>query len=79
MLLNIHQKVEKSEYYIVELFDQEFRPAWKSPRIESSPLAIPAAAAEIIQEDGTYFWMVTAYLTGGDEVESDLNDFFVKK
>jgi hypothetical protein len=73
------ETLDTSDYYMVELFDWEMRLVWKSPRIDGPNLGLPAETAGKIQEEGRYFWMVTAFLTGGGKVESDLSEFFVKK
>jgi hypothetical protein len=73
------KKVAESDYYIVELFDGEMSLIWRSPRIESSNLALPAETVEAIREEGSYFWMVSAYFSSGDKLESELNVFEVRK
>jgi hypothetical protein len=73
------KNVKAADYYVVEFFDGEMNPAWRSTRVEDTNLALPREMADKIQVDGSYFWMVTAYMAGGDRVESDLNEFSVKR
>lgn len=73
------EKLETADYYIVEFFDTEMNLVWESPRIDSSNLALPGDEVNKIRSEGRYFWMVTAHFSGGDKVESDLNEFSVKQ
>jgi len=67
--------VKSSEYYILELFGQTLYPVWKSQRIFKTQVALPLEIANMLKENKTYFWMVTAFLHQGRKIESRLEKF----
>jgi hypothetical protein len=73
------KNVERSEYYVLELFDKTLAPIWESEKIETNELALPGEIAESLAVNETYFWMVSASLPGGEKISSRLEEFIIKK
>ena len=73
------QKIEGSEYYILELFDETLLPIWKSKKIFNSHTGLPQKIVNSLSENKMYFWMVTAYFPDGMEIESRMENFILKK
>jgi len=71
--------VKRSEYYVLELFDQTLYPVWKSQRIFKNQVILPLEIATKLKENKTYFWMVTASLHQGGKIESRLEKFTITK
>lgn len=67
----------KSEYYILEIFDETLLPLWKSEKIYTRSFVLPEKISRKLTENKTHFWMVTGYLPGGEKIESRLEDFFI--
>ncbi len=73
------KKTRNSEYYVLELFDKALSPVWKSERISDNYAVLPRAVAEKLEINGSYFWMITARRTDGEDITSRLEEFTVKK
>jgi len=71
-------KLDNSEYYILELFDDSLLPIWKSGKIKVNSYPLPRKIVESLIYEKTYFWMVTAYLPGNEKMESLLENFYLK-
>ena len=69
------RKVDRAEYYFLDLFDQALAPVWKSGRISGESAALPRELIDSLEVNRSYFWTVTAYLVNGDKVESRLERF----
>ncbi len=68
------QGVRGSEYYIIELFDEDLRPIWKSEKITQNRFTPPSGLLTSLSSRKTYFWMVTAF-SGGEKTASSLGEF----
>jgi len=64
-----------SEYYILELFDETLFQIWKSNKIFKNHVILPTEIAKMLNENKIYFWMVTAFLTDGIKIESEIEEF----
>ncbi|MFW6160381.1 MAG: hypothetical protein ACOC57_04485 [Acidobacteriota bacterium] len=69
------EKVEKARAYSLELFDPALYPLWKSPRTETNRLKLPDNVLDQLEKSKIYFWVLTAYLEGGEKIESPLYHF----
>jgi hypothetical protein len=70
--------VANSEYYILQLFDQALERIWQSGQISGSPALLPADLTAKLENNSSYFWMITAHTSNGRDVESRLEEFVVK-
>jgi hypothetical protein len=73
------KKVDRSEYYILELFDQALAPIWKSDKITEESAALSKELITSLEVNRPYFWTVTAYLNNGEKVPSRLEKFVLKE
>jgi hypothetical protein len=73
------KEVKEAEYYTLELFDQTLRPLWKSGKTGENSAVLPQALAGKLEVNRSYFWMVTAYFSGGEKVASRLEEFSLKE
>ncbi len=73
------KKTKNSEYYVLELFNKDLSPVWKSERTAENSVVLPRAVAEKLEINGSYFWMITAHGTNGEDITSRLDEFTVKK
>lgn len=69
------RKLNDSDYYILELFDESLIPVWKSEKILKNHYTLPKNAIKNLDENKVYFWMVTAFLSNGKKIESTLEEF----
>ena len=69
------EEVERSEYYIIEIFDDSLLPFWKSPQLKGISYELPSPVKEKIERGKSYFWMLTAFSQGGLKTESALEEF----
>lgn len=72
-------EVTAAAYYVLEIFNGELYPTWKSGKLIQDEFIPPPELIEHFESNNTYFWMVTAYLESGDRIESRLQSFTVKK
>lgn len=68
-----------SEYYVVELFDENLLPVWTSDKIQDLQARLPSEIALRLRPGQAYFWMVTSYLRGSKCAESGLLRFVVHR
>jgi hypothetical protein len=69
------EELARSEYYIIEIFDDSLLPFWKSPRLTGSSFELPSPVKEKLDRRKRYFWMLTAFSQGGTKSESALEEF----
>lgn len=69
--------VHKSEYFILEIFDETLYPVWTSDRIKENQVILSKETTDILSKQKPYYWMVTAHLSDGKTIESRLQGFFV--
>jgi len=69
------EAVALSEYYVVEVFDDTLLPVWKSAQLTVTSCEMPKQIKEKMAEERTYYWMLTAFSTGGTKTESSLEEF----
>ncbi len=60
------------------LFDQALAPVWESGLTPANSVRLPPEVAGRLRA-GSYFWMVTATLAGGQEVPSRLEEFTLRE
>lgn len=70
-------KFKNSEFYIIELFDESLYQLWKSNKISKNQAILPAEIAKKLNINKTYFWMVTAFLSDGRKIESEIEEFIL--
>jgi len=68
------QGIPGSEYYVIELFDEDLKPIWKSEKIGQNRFIPPRDIANRLSAKRSYFWMVTAF-SGGEKTASSLEEF----
>ena len=71
-------KAANSEYYILELFDQDLTPVWKTGKITAESVAPPRDVSAALEVRRPYFWEVTAHLPKGLMVSSPIEKFILK-
>ncbi len=69
----------KSDYYIIEVFDETLLQIWMSEKLTNSPYHPTEDLLNKLDSNQTYFWMVTAYSKNKIIAESRLIDFFLNK
>jgi hypothetical protein len=72
-------EIKGSEFYIVELFDDALRPIWTSNKIHTNSTILPKRIVDGLAENKKYFWLVTAYLSDGEKIESRIEHFTLTK
>ena len=70
---------QKSDYYIIEIFDETLLPIWRSDKLTISPFYPTEDLLVRLEYEKTYFWMVTSYGKNKKISESRLVDFFLNK
>jgi hypothetical protein len=68
---------KNSNYYVLELFDESLLPVWRSEKIFKDFISLPNEIIEKLDENKTYYWMITAFLQNGKKVESKMEKFTV--
>ncbi|MHA1940713.1 MAG: hypothetical protein ACW97P_03180 [Candidatus Hodarchaeales archaeon] len=71
------KEFKNSNYYVLELFDESLLPVWKSEKIFKDFVSPPKEIIEKLDENKTYYWMITALLHNGEKVESNMEKFIV--
>lgn len=66
---------EDSEYYLLEIFDETLYPIWKSDIIFKNDYSLPNETAKKLTKNRTYFWMITAFSSDGEKIESGIEKF----
>lgn len=69
----------KSEYYVLELFDEALLPVWTSEKIFDVRSRISADARSRLLPGKRYFWMLTGYIGNSRVEESPLARFIVQR
>jgi hypothetical protein len=69
--------VQKSDYYILEIFDEALYPIWNSDKITVNHTLLPEKITNTLKEQKTHYWMVTAFLSDGKTIESRLQKFTI--
>jgi hypothetical protein len=69
------EEIARSEYYIIEIFDDSLLPFWKSSRLMGNSFELPSPVKEKLERRKRYFWMLTAFSQGGTKTESALEEF----
>jgi hypothetical protein len=72
------QRVARAERYVLRLFDQALAPVWESGPTPANSVRLPHEVTGRLRA-GSYFWMVTATLAGGQEVPSKLEEFTLRE
>jgi len=71
------KRIEDSEYYIFELYDEALYQVWKSDRIFKNKFTLPENIASSLEPDKSYFWMISAIFQNGTNLESCLKEIFL--
>jgi len=72
------KSIPRSDFYIIEIFDETLLPIWKSPPIFESFFKFPTNMPDIIKPQKIYFWMVTAFKSDKIRLESNINCFYFR-
>jgi hypothetical protein len=72
------KSIPRSDFYIIDIFDETLLPIWKSPPIFEPLFKFPTKIPEIIKPQKKYFWMVTAFKSDKTKLESNINCFYFK-
>jgi hypothetical protein len=67
--------IARSEYYVIEIFDDSLLPFWKSSQLSGTSYELPSSVKEKMERRKSYFWMLTAFSQGGAKTESALEEF----
>jgi len=73
------ERMERADYYLLELFDQSLMPVWKSKKLHKTKIFLPKSIVNSLKENNIYFWMVTAHFPDGRKVESRIESFTLTK
>lgn len=71
--------MQKLAEYQVCVMDEELTRFWKSDRVNTTEIRLPAEMYEQIIGGKLYYWKVTAFLPDGTTKESNLTSFELKK
>jgi len=71
-------KIKNSDHCILEIFSDSLYPVWKSNKIFNNQIVLPEKISKNLKNT-SYFWMITAFLPNGEEVESRIEKFIVKE
>lgn len=71
------ENAASSDYYILEIFDEELYQIWKSPKIHKNWIRLPDDANNRMEKNKLYFWMITAFFANGKVIESPLREFYL--
>jgi hypothetical protein len=69
------EKNDLADYYILEIFNEELLPIWKSPKLLINQCTIPNDILENILCPKIYLWMITGYSKKGIIIESQIINF----
>jgi hypothetical protein len=72
------KSIPRSDFYVIEIFDETLLPIWKSPPIFESFFAFPTKIPDIIKPQKVYFWMVTAFKSDKIRLESNIHCFYFR-
>jgi hypothetical protein len=72
------KSIPKSDYYIIDIFDEALLPVWKSSPIFEPFFKFHVKLPELIKPKKKYFWMVTAIISNKNKLESDIGFFYFK-
>lgn len=72
-------KLENTEYYILELFDEALILIWKSEEILKNKYILPENIFKKLGKNKPYYWIITAFSSKEKKAESPLEDFILKK
>ena len=73
------KELPDTDYYILDVFNDSLLPVWTSPKVRGTHFDAPRSLISQLEKGGTYFWMVTAFKTGGLRVESPLVEFYLNE
>jgi hypothetical protein len=71
------EDIRISDYYIIEIFDESLYPIWTSEKITTNNTLLSEEITNKFLKNKTYFWMVTAFLSDGKKIESQLQEFMI--
>ena len=69
------ENMSNSDYFILEIFDNALNPIFKSNKIYKNQSILPDKIIKMLSGKKTYFWMVTAFFSNGEKIESRLEEF----
>jgi len=72
------KSIPRSDFYIIEIFDETLLPIWKSSPIFEPFFKFPPKIPEIMKHQKKYFWMVTAFKSDKIQLESNINCFYFR-
>jgi hypothetical protein len=72
------KSVPKSNYYIIDIFDESLLPVWKSSPVFEPFFKFHSPLPEFIKLKKKYFWMVTAIISNNKKLESEIGFFYLK-
>jgi hypothetical protein len=68
-----------SEYYVVELFDEQLLPVWSSDIVHDPEIRLPGAVWSRLLSGRSYYWMVTGFAHESKAGESHLARFRIDR
>lgn len=71
------ESVMSSDYFVLEIFDESLYRIWKSPKIAENNTKLPNEISNLMEENKTYFWMITVFFVNGKVIESPLQEFYL--
>lgn len=71
-------EIERAEYYLIEVFTSDLKRIWKSEKIFKNRYLPPDRMKILLNKRDKYYWIVTATLSSGITIESNLSEFFIR-
>lgn len=65
----------KSDYFIIEIYDESLNLVWRSEKIFTTQYNLPQKIIVNLEKNKTYFWSVTAFLYDSKKIDSELGRF----
>jgi len=73
------EDVHDSDYFILEIFDESLYPVWTSDKIKENHATLSDEITAMLIKEKPYYWMVTAFLSDGKTIESQLQEFYISE
>ncbi len=71
------EEIKDSEYYTFELYDETLYQIWRSNRIFENNFTLSKDISSRLEENKTYFWMISAFFPNGRKLESQLKEILI--
>jgi len=73
------KSVQGADYYVLEIFDETLYSVWRSDKINVNNIILSRETPYRLENNKSYYWMVTAFFQTGIKKESILKEFKLKE